>query len=238
MEENIKSGKRDWLLPASIVVAALLIAGSLFYNAGSRSGQKTATVSPPDNAAPSVSNARPVSAADHILGNKDAPIVVVEYSDLECPFCKRFHPVMQQVLQTYGGKAAWVYRHLPLDALHPKARREAEASECAAEQGGNDAFWAYIGKIFEITPSNNGLDPNLLPQVARDVGLDVVKFNECLSSGKYAEKVAADVKDAENAGARGTPYSLVLKGGKAVSVIPGALPFDQVKALLDEVLAR
>lgn len=108
------------------------------------------------------SNVRKVDDSDHLRGDPKASVKVVEFSDLECPFCKRFHLTMQQLMEGYSGKVAWVYRHFPLDSLHPKARKEAEASECAAELGGNDGFWAYIDKLFEITPSNNGLDPNLL----------------------------------------------------------------------------
>ena len=106
----------------------------------------------------------PVTPADHILGNPNAEVFIVEYSDLECPFCKQFHKSMLEIMSEYGaeGKVAWVYRHFPLDQLHSKARKEAEATECATELGGNDAFWEYTNKIFEITPSNNGLNLELL----------------------------------------------------------------------------
>ena len=105
---------------------------------------------------------RPVSADEHILGNADARIVIVEYSDLECPFCKVFHNTMHEVVKTRAGEVAWVYRHYPIPQLHPKAFHEAEATECAWEQGGNEAFWKYTDKIFEITPSNNGLEESQL----------------------------------------------------------------------------
>jgi protein-disulfide isomerase len=109
-------------------------------------------------------NLDPVTEKDHIFGNPQAEMVIVEYSDLECPFCKRFHETMIQIMSEYGkeGKVAWVYRHFPLDAIHSKARREAEAVECAGELGGNDKFWAYVNKLVEITPSNNQLDASLL----------------------------------------------------------------------------
>ncbi len=100
---------------------------------------------------------KPISADDHILGNIGAKIVILEYSDLECPYCKVFHKTMHQVIES-NPDIAWVYRHYPIPQLHPKAFHEAEASECAWEQGGNDAYWKYMDKIFEITPSNNGLD--------------------------------------------------------------------------------
>lgn len=106
----------------------------------------------------------PVTEKDHIAGNPGAELLIVEYSDPECPFCKRFHATMLQVMSEYGkdGKVAWVYRHFPLDSIHSKARREAEAVECAGELGGNDKLWEYLNKLEEITPANNQLDPNLL----------------------------------------------------------------------------
>lgn len=101
----------------------------------------------------------PVTKADHILGSIDAPVKIVEYSDLECPFCKQFHNTMQKIMSEYGTeKVAWVFRQFPLSQLHSKAPKEAEASECVAELGGNDAFWKFIDKINEVTPSNNKLD--------------------------------------------------------------------------------
>ncbi len=106
----------------------------------------------------------PVTEKDHISGNPGAELLIIEYSDPECPFCKKFHETMTQAMNEYGksGKVAWVYRHFPLDSIHSRARREAEAIECAGELGGNDKFWAYLNKLMEITPSNNQLDPKLL----------------------------------------------------------------------------
>ncbi len=101
---------------------------------------------------------KPVSPDDHILGDANAKIIIVEYSDLECPFCKVFHNTMHQVVEKSNGDVAWVYRHYPIPQLHKKAFREALATECAWEQKGNDGFWKYMDKLFEITTSNDGLD--------------------------------------------------------------------------------
>ena len=111
---------------------------------------------------PTPTQVRPVSPDEHILGNINAKIIIVEYSDLECPFCKVFHNTMHQVVEKSNGEVAWVYRHYPIAQLHSKAFREAEATECAWEQGGNDTFWKYTDKIFEITPSNNRLEESEL----------------------------------------------------------------------------
>ena len=116
-------------------------------------------------------NMKAISDGDHILGNRNASVKIVEFADMECPFCKRFHVTMQQVVKDSNGQVAWVYRHFPLDQLHSKARKEAEAVECAAEMGGNEKFWAYLDRIMEVTPSNNGLDPAELLNTAAYVGL-------------------------------------------------------------------
>ncbi|MDO8482210.1 MAG: DsbA family protein [bacterium] len=199
-------------VPIAIVVAGVIIGGAIFVT---REGQvKSVFQKPVEQITPSNTadiSSRPVDLNDHILGNPNAPIIMVEYSDLECPFCKSFHKTMQSLMDVYGkdGKIAWVYRHFPLD-IHPKAPKEAEATECAAEQGGNKAFWDYVNKIFEITPTNNGLDHAQLPLIAGQIGLDVTAFQTCLDSGKYAEKVKADYADGLKAGVNGTPNTVLV----------------------------
>ena len=86
---------------------------------------------------------------DHLRGSIDAPVALIEYSDLECPFCKRFHPTVQEALRQYGDQMAWAYRHFPLESIHTSARPLAEGSECAAQLGGNDKFWEYVDYVFE-----------------------------------------------------------------------------------------
>lgn len=102
----------------------------------------------------------PVTASDHILGDINADILIVEYSDLECPYCARFHTTVKDIIAQYGTKVAWVYRHFPLDGIHPNARAKAEASECVASLGGNDAFWKYVDGTFDATsPKTPAFDP-------------------------------------------------------------------------------
>jgi protein-disulfide isomerase len=182
---------------------------------------------------------KPVSAEDHVQGNPNAPVKVVEFSDFECPFCKSFHPTMKRIMDEYGkdGKVAWIYRHFPLDEIHSKARKEAQAAECANELGGNTAFWAFANRLFEIAPSNNRLDLKLLPQIAQEIGLDRTKFESCLAGdargGKYAAHIEANAQDAVASGATGTPYSLVIDAKGHFLPINGAQPYDAVKAIID-----
>lgn len=192
---------------------------------------------PPPDLGDRVGTFRPIDPnTDHIRGPADAVVKIIEYSDTECPFCKRFHPTMQQAVRDYDGKVAWVYRHFPLRSLHSKAAKEAEATECANELGGNEKFWAYLDKMFEVTPSNDGLNLAQLPQIAEQVGLDRAKFEACLNSGKYAQHVTDDENDAVASGGRGTPWSIIIgpKGQKLP--IGGALPFGSVKPMIDSVL--
>ena len=136
---------------------------------------------------------KPVDSEDHILGNLDAPVKVIEFSDFECPFCKGFHQTMKRIMEEYqnDGKVAWIYRHFPLDPIHAKARKEAQASECANDLGGNEAFWSFADRLFEVTPSNDRLDLALLPQIAEEIGLDRAKFESCLEGDARGGKHAA-----------------------------------------------
>jgi len=229
--------KSDYSIPIAIVLAGIIIAGAMFFS----NTKKTDDSLPTKNVAqqgPSLDQLRPVSDSDHIRGNPNATIIVVEYSDTECPFCSRFHTTMKQIMDEYGkdGKVAWVYRHSPLDNLHPKSRKEAVALECANELGGNDKFWEYTDRIYEITPANNGLDPAELPKIAEYVGLDVSKFNTCLASGKYESKIESDVQNAQATGGTGTPWSIVVTKSGSKTSLNGAYPYASVKQIIDTLL--
>ena len=223
--ENQKSNTLT--VPLAIVSAGGLDAGDIFLREnGSASpetnvgGGKEAAVATEPSPLPSAIALKPIDETrDHIRGSPNAEVIVVEFSDTECPFCKRFHETMRQIISDYGksGKVAWVYRHFPIIGLHSKAPKEAEALECAGEQGGNGKFWEYTDRLFSVTPSNDGLDPDTLPSIAAEVGLQQGLFVSCLSSGRHASRVQSDYEDGVAAGVGGTPHSvLVLK--EAVSL--------------------
>lgn len=226
------------MVPASIIIAAIVIAGALFVVNKGDSPKTPGNGDDQEKTEEVAANMKPISEDDHILGNPNAEIIIVEYSDTECPFCKKFHETMHQVIDEYGkdGKVAWVYRHFPLAQLHSKAEKEAEATECAFDQGGNTAFWTYTDKVYERTPSNNGLDPKELPKIAEEMGLNVAKFEECLDNGDNKKKVADSLADAFASGGRGTPHNIMLVGDERIE-IPGAQPFEKMKAAIDSVLA-
>lgn len=222
-------------VPVAIVLAGGLIAAALYF----ATRGTVPTASPPDQPKPPVAEkVRGIQSDDHVRGNPNAKVVIVEFSDSECPFCKQFHGTMKQVINAYGesGNVAWVYRHFPLEQLHPKAPREAQALECAAEVGGNDGFWKYTDKLYEVTPSNNGLDDAQLPAIATQVGLDKAAFTTCLNSGEKKARVDTDMAEAVAAGGRGTPHSIVIFGGEQLP-IEGGQPFEVVKKMIDTLLS-
>lgn len=230
--------KSSLSVSTAIVLAGLIIAGSIIYVWGGRDGGFTDTTlgaQPPAEIPIS-----PVSPEDHIRGAENPGIYVVEFSDTECPFCKRFHLTMQQIIAE-ADDVAWVYRHSPIDALHDRARREAEAAECAARMGGEGAFWSYLDRIFEETMGNDSLDPSLLSQFALELSLDEDLFIECLDSGRHAERVEAQLKDAVmvQGGSIGTPYSIVMSAdGSEKQVIEGAQPIEVVRSIIASVRER
>ena len=220
------------LLLLGWAAAVLLIGGTLAAgNAAAQANQPTAAPS-------SAEFMRPVTPRDHLRGSPDAPVKIVEFGDTECPQCKRFHPTLQRIVAEYPGKVVWVFRHYPIDEIHPKARREAEATECAAELGGNDKFWAYLDRLYEITPSNDKLDPAELPRIAVHVGLDRKAFTQCLASGRHAGRVQEDVDDALAVGATGTPYTVVIAPNGRLFAILGAQPYATVKLVVDIALQQ
>ena len=182
--------------------------------------------------APPAGDVKPVDpAVDHIRGNPDAAISVIEYSDFECPFCSRNHPTMQQIVDTYGDDVNWVYRHYPLP-FHPNAQKAAEASECAADLGGNDKFWEMADMIME-----KGSDNTQLESYAAAIGLNAAKFKECLDSGTTAARIQSDTAEGSAAGVNGTPGNIVLKNGtKESRMVSGAQPFSAFQAVIDEML--
>ncbi len=174
---------------------------------------------------PQVADVPAVSNADYIRGNKNASVTIIEYSDFQCPFCSRFHETMLQVMEEYGDQVRWVYRHFPLTSLHPEAQSAAEAYECAAEQG---KYAAYADALIE---NQDNLGDDLYSKLAGDLGLNTSQFEECLSSGKYKNKVSSQAKAGASAGVRGTPATFI--NGEMVS---GAVPYSSLKQIIDSKL--
>lgn len=161
-------------------------------------------------APPGVSSVPAVTAGDHVRGPANAKITFIEYSDPECPYCKKFHESLVGVTKAYPNDVRWVYRHYPIDSNHKKARNEAEALECAGSVGGESKFWEYLDRMMIVTPGNDRLPSEDLPKIADFIKIDVNKFNTCLKAAPFAQKVQSQVTEAEQAGADGTPYTVLI----------------------------
>ena len=162
-----------------------------------------------------------------VKGNSNAPVTIVEFSDFQCPFCKRVTPTLEKLLTQYEGKVRLAYRDFPLSQIHPQAQKAAEASRCAGEQG---KFWEYHDLLFA---DQDTLDFQSLLKKANNLKLNEQKFEECLASGKYTAAVEKDLEAGEQAGVSGTPAFFI--NGIFLS---GAVPLESFTRLIDEELVR
>ena len=160
-------------------------------------------------------------------GPSNSPVTIVEFSDFECPFCKRAHPTLMQLLEKYAGKVKLVYRDFPLESIHPQARRAAEAARCAEAQG---KFWEYYEILFTESPKLSFDD---LKRYAAQVGIDVKKFDDCLSGGVYKTAVQKDLDEGTRLGITGTPAFFI--NGRPLT---GAQPVEAFARIIDDELAR
>jgi protein-disulfide isomerase len=224
--------KSQYVLPITIVIAGALIAGTIFLagKSGTQTGGST-------NQNGTLTARAYDSKVDHILGNPQAKVKVVEYMDLECPHCKAFNATMNQLEAYYApkGQVAFVVRNFPLAQIHSKAPEEAQAAECAAVQGGDAAYYKFIDKLFEVTPSDNGLDLAQLPAIAGQAGLNGQTLMACVNAGTFASRVQAQYNEVIGYGAQGTPFTLIMVGTDAVP-LAGDQPYDSMRAAIDAVL--
>jgi protein-disulfide isomerase len=159
------------------------------------------------------------------LGPKTAPVTIIEFSDYECPFCKKAEESVQQVLKEYGTKVRFVYRDFPLD-IHENARPAAQAAHCAQAQG---KFWEMHAKLMAATD----LSADALKKLADELKLDRAKFDECVAKEQFKAEIEKDIADGMDVGVSGTPAFFI--NGRTLS---GAEPFEKFKEIIDEELAR
>lgn len=181
----------------------------------------------------------PVGDTDYVRGNPDARFTLLEFSDYECSFCKRFHETAKEFLER-NEEVNWVYRHFPLEFHNPLATRQAEAAECVGKVGGNDAFWAYSDAVFERTNSNgNGMDAAELVPMAGELGLDEAAVQECLDGNEFRPKIQLQMQNAQTAGVSGTPGNFLFDN-ETGNVIPlnGAQPLSTLEAALADLASE
>lgn len=220
--------KNIYFISGAIIIAGIIIAGAVVYTKTPQTTNISESLETNEKKEEVDSRAEFItSEEDHIRGNPEAPITIIEFSDFQCPFCKKFHPTMKQVLENYPDQVRWVYRHFPLDSIHSEARPAAEASECAAEQG---KFWEFSDALFD---NQEKLSQALYTELAQDLGFDMEQFNDCLSSRKYKDRVEANLQEGIKAGVKGTPGSFI--NGEE---IPGAVPYEYLKAAIEKALGN
>jgi len=226
------------------VVLGILVVYMFFFGGFSKDSISGAAVQQPTLQQPSpqprqaptqIADFKSLEDDDPFIGDDNAPVTIIEFSDFQCPFCRRFYTqTLPQIKSTYidTGKVKFVYRDFPL-SFHPGAQPAAEAGECADEQG---KFWELHDKIFdEQGKQGTGtvqFSSTDLKQWAADIGLDTGKFNECLDTGKYRSEVQADFSAGGAAGVTGTPGFII--NGKPLT---GAQPFTVFQQIIEAELS-
>jgi protein-disulfide isomerase len=223
--------------PKAIIVAAFLLGAShIAYAYITQNGGPETPVT--------FFTGKPIDDKDYVEGNAKSNVILVEYSDPECPYCMSLHPTMKRIRNDYADKIAFVYRHFPLTQIHPHAFEESKAIACAATLGGAKAFYEYIDNIYGYKVSNNTtqLPATGKEDIAVNIGLNKAAFTACLQNSETDITINASLNDGIQAGVQGTPSSFVLaktkKGYEVVAMIDGARPYEFIKAALDEALTK
>lgn len=228
--------------PVAIIIASIIIAGGLMgYGAIVQGGTPDSKVA--------MFAGKGIDDTEYVDGNTDSKVVVIEYSDPECPYCISVYPTLKQLRAQYKDKVAFVYRHFPLTTIHPHALNESKAINCAGVVGGTQKYFEYVDALFEYKiPKQSQKNPSpQLPSsgkedIAKSIGLDMQKFTECMDS-KQAEKVVIDsMNDGVAAGVQGTPSTFVLvktrKGYQVISMVDGARDQSYFSAAIEEALSK
>lgn len=215
----------------SIIIAGVIIAGTIMLVNKTPAQQVTAAAAPA--AQPANLNIRPPAATDHIIGSPSAPIVLVEYSDFQCPFCAMIYPTLKTIVASSNGQIAWVQRDFPLSSIHPNAEPAANAAECIAALAGNSAYWQFADAIFA---DQSKMSDAYYAALAKQFGADPAKYKACVSAKTYQSAIDADTSEAEQNGGNGTPFTVVVntKTGK-MAPISGALPETQIMSVIKSV---
>ena len=186
----------------------------------------------------------PIDSHDHMLGNPNARIIVVEFTHLECSATRDFHQIMRRIIREYGpsGDVAWVIRHLPVPDLFENSELGAIASECVAlygrENNRPEIFWEYINALF----SNIDLDisRNSLRETAINLGVDENFYNRCIVNNPSRNKILQDIRDAEQLIRTDsqfmTPYNLIITNTGLQTRISGSLDYFSMRNVIEEIL--
>jgi protein-disulfide isomerase len=216
---------------AALFVITLLMNGGIDFDSIGRGSGNGGGNAPAPTVPPTTGNIKiTLDDSDPILGDNGADITIVEFSDFQCPFCQRAADgaVAEFKQSDYfkKGDVKLTFKHFPLSSIHPQAQKAAEASECANRQ---DKFWEMHDIIFA---NQRTLDVVSLKSYAGQIGLDTGKFNKCLDGNEAADKVASDLKQATDAGGRGTPYFVLINKDGDTAAVSGAQPWVNFEAAI------
>ncbi len=225
---------KDLLIPISIIIAGMFIGAGLYFGSGNAQNAGNLVAEAPKEV-DTTNKIDPVTETDHIKGNINAPVKIVEFSDFDCPFCSRFHNTMKEITNKYSGdEVAWVYRQFPLEQLHPNAPAVAVASECVAELGGNESFWKFVDSYLVARGGGDKtVHSELIAKLVAEQNIDKTAFTDCLSSGKHNDAVQADMTDATETGGKGTPWSIIIGPTGKTYPINGALPQQAIEQMIE-----
>ena len=231
------SPKTHPAVPIAIVLGFAMIALAIFLTGGKEPAPVASTQSTETTIAKGT--VRSVDPTDYVRGNPNAPIVMIEYSDYDCPFCKQYHETLNQIMNEYGvsGKVAWVYRQFPLPQLHPNAPEISEAALCVGSLGGSTAFWTFTDKVFQERAINEQTNMVMLAEYATDAGVDKGAYQTCLSTNQMEDEVKASITEALELGAVGTPYTILIVGNEQ-AIVNGAQSYEVVKSIIDNLLGQ
>lgn len=227
---------QNLLFPLTIITLGVIVSAGIFvYRSDNNFNLKQNNESTPQ-----ITGIKPITDQDKILGNPNAEVIIVEYSDFECPYCKIFHSTMNDLMNSYGkeGKVAWVFRHFPLEK-HKNAKNAALASECVYRIGGNEKFWSYSNILF--SSSTDILNKENMEKIAvEDFKIDKEQYSACLNNQDVIDKIDSDIADGkilyENDPDFGTPYSFIITKTGIQTKIVGAQPLSKIKELIDKLI--
>ena len=227
----------------AIILAGVFIAGAIYFTGNNdqnkvvdNTGQTTSVINSIETASGDISV---VNSTDHIRGNPNASIVIIEYLDYNCPHCRNFHQTMNRVMDTYGvaGGVAWVARHLPLKDLYTNSTRLAGGAECVAELAGNAAFWKFSDLLFSNRGASEPADITRLGEFVETAGVDRADFDNCLNANTFEARVEMQLAEAIADGAEGTPY-IILIAGNQKEVINGTPDYQTMANIIDVLLRQ
>ena len=236
-----KQQTNPYFVPVAIVIVGAFIGGAIFFSSDSKSVASNDNIKTPVTQQDKTNFVDPVDDKDHIRGSMNAPVKIVEYSDFECPFCQRHHGTLAQIFNSHveSGDVAWVFRQFPIEQSHSKAPTVALASECVAKLGGNEAFWKFADRYFEVSLSNNRTDIEMvIPKLIGEIGVSDTDFQSCMNSGELMADVEEDFNNAVATGSRGTPWSILIAPNGKTFPINGAQPAAAIEQLIQIALTE